>query len=137
MILIEIDGLPIPWKSHGGYGRRSFNPRYKERECFQWQIKTQFNQGKPICGPVRCLYTFHMPIPKTTSKIRRLQMLNDMMHHIVRPDATNLIKMYEDCLKGIIFEDDSQVVEIFAKKIYGERPKTIIKIEAINEKKMD
>lgn len=131
MILIEISGVPIPWRAHAGYGKRSFNPRFKEREAFQWQIRAQYNRLEPISGPVRTEYTFHMPIAKSTSKIRRLQMLNGMIHHIVRPDATNLLKMYEDCLKGIVFVDDSQVCEISARKIFDERPRVVIKIEEL------
>lgn len=131
MILIELSGVPVPWKAHAGYGKKSFNPRFIERETFQWQIKSQYNQLKPLGGPVRTNYTFHMPIPESTSKVRRLQMLNGRMHHIKRPDCTNLLKFYEDCLKGIVFEDDSQVVEINVRKIYDERPRVTIKVEAI------
>ncbi len=69
-----------------------------------------------------------MPIPEGTSKVRRLQMLNGKIHHIKRPDASNLVKMYEDCLKGIIFDDDSQVVEFTARKIYSETPKVVIRV---------
>lgn len=72
-----------------------------------------------------------MPIPKTTSAVRRKQMLNGILHHIVRPDTSNLTKFLEDCLKTIVFEDDSQVVEIIARKIYGETPKTVISIEEL------
>ena len=131
MILIDLSGVPVSWKAHAGYGKRSFNPRFVEREAYQWQIKSQYNQLNPLRGPVRTHYTFHMPIPKTTSKIRRFQMLNGVMYHLKRPDVTNLIKFYEDCLKGIVFEDDSQVVEINAHKIYDERPRVVIKVEAI------
>lgn len=55
-------------------------------------------------------------------------MLLGQLHHIVRPDTTNLIKFAEDTLKGIVIEDDSQVYGIVATKIYSETPKTIIKV---------
>lgn len=131
MILIEIDGNPIPWKSHGGFGKRSFNPRNGEREKIQWQIRAQYNQISPLTGPIRCSYTYFMPIPKTISNIRRLQMLNGLMHPIKRPDIDNLNKFLSDTLIGLIIEDDSQIVSLTATKIYGERPKTVIKLEAI------
>jgi len=71
-------------------------------------------------------------MPKGTSKARRQQMLNGLLHHIKRPDCSNFIKFTEDCLKGIVIEDDSQVCEIIAKKIYGEIAKTIIQVEELN-----
>lgn len=132
MILIEIEGDPENWVSHGGYGRRAFNRKGVKIEQLKWQVRAQYNQLAPICGPIRCEYIFHMPIPKSTSKIRKLQMLNGKIHHMVRPDVTNLLKLNEDVLKGIVFADDSQVVENIARKIYSERPRVIIKIEAIN-----
>lgn len=131
MILLHIDGLPTAWSAHGGYGRRSFNPKFKEKEHAQWQIKSQYNQTDPITTPVRIDFTFHMPIPCGTSKVRRTQMLNGRLHHIKRPDTTNLQKFAEDVLKGIVIEDDAQVVEIVARKIYSEKVQTLIKVEPI------
>jgi Holliday junction resolvase RusA-like endonuclease len=132
MILLQIDGIPVPWAAHQGYGRRAFNPKFKERSFAQWQLKAQYNQQAPLTTPVKIEFTFHMPVPEGTSKVRRLQMLNGRMHHMKRPDTSNLTKFCEDCLKGVVIEDDSQVVEIVSRKIYGEKPKTVIKIEAIN-----
>lgn len=60
-------------------------------------------------------------------------MLAGIMHHVKRPDTSNLTKLCEDSLTGIVFEDDSQVVEIQAKKLYGEKEKTLIMIESLNQ----
>lgn len=128
MILLQIDGPPVPWAAHQGYGRRAYNPKQKEREYAQWQIKAYFNQQNPIAGPVRLICEYHLPIPTSTRKAIRTQMLNGMVYHIKKPDVDNLNKFLCDCLKTIVFEDDSQVIEINAKKIYSESPKTIIKV---------
>lgn len=130
--MLEIAGLPVPWKSHSGYGRRSFNPRYKEREYYRWQISSQYNQSQPLSGPLSMVYLYQMPIPLHTSKIRRLQMLNGKMFPIKRPDLDNLNKFLSDTLIGLVIEDDSQIVELKARKIYGEHPKTTINIEVSN-----
>lgn len=132
MILIQISKQPVPWRAHGGYGKRSYNPRLPEKEFYQWQIRSQYNQTKPISGPVSVVYTYHMPIPKATSKIRRLQMLNGMSHPIKRPDLDNLNKFLSDTLIGLVIDDDSQIISLQARKIFGESPKTVIQIEAFN-----
>lgn len=131
MLTIEVQGIPVTWSAHQGYGRRSFNPKFKEKQYYQWQIKSQFNREHPIAGPIRLSLSFYMPIPKATSYVRKKEMLNGLLHHIKRPDCSNLTKFVEDCLKTIVFEDDSQVCEIVSKKIFGEIPKTVIQIEEI------
>ena len=131
MLQFEIKGIPVPWSAHQGYGRKAFNPKFKEREFYQWQIRSLFNRKEPIAGPIRLQVVYHMPIPKNTSGIKRRQMLNGVLHHIVRPDTSNLTKFLEDCLKTIVFADDSQVVEINAKKVYGDTPKTVVSIDSL------
>lgn len=125
---VIIEGLPVPWAAHKGYGKRSFNPRFKEKEYYQWQIKSQWNIAHPITGPVGLSIIYHLPIPKGTSKIRRLQMLHGRSHHIKKPDIDNLNKFLCDCLKTIVFEDDSQVWTLVAEKIYSDAPKTVVRI---------
>lgn len=46
-----------------------------------------------------------------------------------RPDIDNYIKFVMDCLNGIIYKDDSQVVHVEATKIYSTDPQTIIIIK--------
>lgn len=40
-----------------------------------------------------------------------------------RPDATKLLRPAEDAMKGILWIDDSQVVEQHVRKFYGEPPR--------------
>ncbi len=54
------------------------------------------------------------------------------MFPMTRPDIDNYNKFLSDCLNGIVWVDDAQVVELNAKKLYGEKEKTLIRIEAIN-----
>lgn len=128
MIILTIDGLPIPWTpSRITRTRHAFNPKYREKEYAQWQIQAQWNQAK-ISAPVELDITFHMPIPSGTSKIKKTQMLNGIIRHIKRPDVDNLSKFAIDCIKGIVLDDDNQVFKLSAEKIYGLVPKTVIKI---------
>lgn len=127
MITIVIDRVPTPWKAPQIGRGHAYAPHAKEKEYIQWQVKAQWNQA-PLAGAVWADFTFHMPIPKNTSKTRRIQMLNGIIHPTCRPDRTNILKLYEDCLNGIVIEDDSQIVDGCVRKIYGETPKTVIRI---------
>jgi len=48
-----------------------------------------------------------------------------------KSDTTNCQKFYEDCLKGIVFKDDRQVVIICSEKKYGEMGLVKIQINPI------
>ena len=46
-------------------------------------------------------------------------------------DIDNYAKFALDCLNLVCYKDDSQIVELSAKKVYGENPRTIIIIEEL------
>lgn len=123
MILIEIGGL----RDGISFGK---DRNKKLREHAKWQIMAQYNQNQPLTGPIWCNFTFHMPIAKGTSKIRRTQMLNGMLHHLLEPKINDLVNLYTSFLEGIIFERQSQIYSIESSKIYSEKNTTIIKIHA-------
>lgn len=127
-IELIIPGIPVSWRSHAGFGRRSFNPRFKEKECYEWNIKQQYKRGI-ISDPVSIICTYKMPIPKSVSKRQRENMKEGLIYHSKRPDIDNLNKFLCDCLKTIVFYDDSQIHTIHANKIYSETPETIVRID--------
>lgn len=130
MIEIVIEGIPVPWAAHGGYGRKSFNPRFKEKEYYQWKIRQQWKTSPiPKPTPISIAYSFHMPIPKSASKKKFAKMLDGTIKHTTTPDTTNMVKFLEDCLKTICFEDDSQVYDFTATKFYALAPKTVVLIQ--------
>lgn len=64
---------------------------------------------EPIEGPVYLVLDFFMPRAKS----------NKDPHHVKKPDLSKLIRAVEDSLSRVCFKDDSQVVEIRARKIYS------------------
>ena len=132
MILLTINDIPVPWTpSRVTRFRHAYNPKYKEKEYAQWQIKSQWSK-EPISAPTTLVFTFHMPIPSGTSKKKLEKMLKGEVRHDKRPDTTNLIKFAEDCLNGIVLVDDSQVYKIIAEKIYSLAPRTVIQVFPID-----
>jgi Holliday junction resolvase RusA-like endonuclease len=132
LIKFEIPGPPVSWKSHGGYGKKSYNPRHKEKQEVQWLIREQRGVGNYTesllgTGPVTLVFDFMLPIPKYLSKNK--DVLSGKISHLKKPDCTNMQKFYEDCLKGLIFKDDSQVISVHSQKYYSQNPRTLIEIE--------
>lgn len=130
MLTLDLYGIPIPWKRPRARGKIFFDAQAKEKEHIKWQIRSQF-RNNPLLLPIKMDMTFFMPIPKYTSGIRKKEMIAGNLHHIKRPDIDNLQKFFLDCMNGLVFQDDSQVVEIHAKKVYADNPGTLIRLYPI------
>lgn len=71
--------------------------------------------------PVTVSLTFVFTRPKSALK---------RMFHTVKPDVDKLVRYSLDAISNAdnVWTDDSQVVEVIAKKVYGHADKTIITI---------
>jgi Holliday junction resolvase RusA-like endonuclease len=123
---IIIPDKPIP-KMSPRHSRKGFtyNPQKKLMDSLKLLIKGQW-KAPPLEGAVMLEVTLYMPIPKSTSKKRTQELLG--AYHVKRPDRSNLMKMLEDCMTGIVYKDDSQICDGPTKKIYGDPPRTEINI---------
>lgn len=135
----EIEGTPIAWTSHRGFGKKSFNPHFKEKQAAVWSLKKQQMekyQPEPISNrAIRIDFFFEVPAPKSMPKALRKRLESgERIWCIKRPDRTNFLKFAEDCLFPHIIADDNLVVSGKADKYYTlGMPKTIIKISLMGE----
>ena len=132
MIAIAIPGKPIA-KHRPRFARRgkhvvTYNDQKSEEDRAFLLVLEQFT-GEIITGPVDLWLKFFMPIPKATSKKNRASMNLGLIRHTKRPDLDNLVKFYMDVLNGF-WKDDCQVTRLEAVKLYGENPRTEIRIFA-------
>lgn len=126
MYSIEIFGKPIAWKRVGVNRGRFFDRQSKERQSFQWKLKSAFNKG-PTEGPILLSCVFSFSLPKSSSKVKRKALLGTF--HEGRPDVDNLAKFVNDASQGILWRDDSQVVRLTVEKVWAEEDKTTICFE--------
>lgn len=56
-----------------------------------------------------------------------------VLRPITKPDADNYAKGPLDALKGIIWKDDGQVVELMARKFYSADPRIEITVRTLDE----
>ena len=141
-VVITIPGPPIPLKRPRVTKSHTYDPQAEIKEDIYWMIKSQLphacvptgdqfysdSQFSLFRGPVALAFTFFMPIPKSTSKKKKQELLNEIPLHIKKPDLDNLIKFYCDVSTVALFYDDSQVYNINAIKLYSDEPRTIIKV---------
>ena len=86
---------------------------------------------KPLECALRCVLTFYMPIPKSTSKKDVAKMLSGEIRCKKKPDLDNLIKQWGDSMNEIVYLDDAQIIWITASKRYSDNPRTEIIIEEV------
>lgn len=134
MFLFEIHGDPIPQKQTQFVRATgiAYDPSKKHRLSIQWQVQP-YAPKVPLHGPVSVDLTFYFVPPKSTSGVKRRQMLNHVIHHIKKPDADNCAYLVTNALKHIFYHDDSQIIDLSIHKRYAEIAKTVVKIIPIEE----
>lgn len=133
----NISGVPIAKRRHRFYmkpgmkGPRAYDDQKKERKKFQIELMAQIKSRPLWSGPIDLDLYFFMPIPSSYSKKKTVDCIDGKIHHLVKPDTDNLIKFVMDCLNGIVWKDDKQVILIRARKKYGDVPQTVCFINEI------
>ncbi|KZS45727.1 hypothetical protein AWU65_07270 [Paenibacillus glucanolyticus] len=83
-------------------------------------------------GPVGMMLTVYRSIPKSFSKKKAAAAEAGEIRPTTKPDVDNYLKGVKDALKGVIWKDDSQVVEVFTQKKYSGRPRIEVKIKELS-----
>lgn len=115
----------IPYRAPQKSGNKFFNPRSEEKMKCQWIIRSQYHKD-PISGPIRLKIDYLVQIPTSTSKKKKIEILGKEC--LKKLDLDNLTKFLGDVLKGIVFDDDSQIWHLELKKTWAEFNKTCITI---------
>lgn len=68
--------------------------------------------------------------PKSWSQKKRKAALQGVVHHIVKPDLDNVLKAVGDALNGVVYEDDSQIIDCHIRKAYAETPRVEVFISS-------
>jgi len=84
-----------------------------------------------LTGPVSLNIFMVIEPPKSTPKRRREWMIEKSLPVAKKPDLDNIAKLVGDALNGVVFEDDSQVAELWVRRVYGEVSKTVIAVSSL------
>ncbi len=92
-------------------------------ETLKWHLRSL---GASPCQPgaaVSIQMTFAIRRPKSKKKTRA---------PITRPDLDNYVKLVTDASIGLLFQDDSQIVNMQANKVYAEdEPYILLQVEEL------
>ena len=132
-LTITVYGVPVaqgrPRFFRRGNHVGAYDPQKSKdyKDSIKMQAITQLRvKGSmpPLCiGALAMEVYAYLPRPKTLPKRVR--------HHTKRPDADNIAKGCKDALKGVVYKDDSQIVDLHVSKEYGDPPRVVIELREI------
>ena len=92
----------------------------------------QAMNGAPlILGPARAVLRLALTVPASWSRVKRSQALAGAVRPTTKPDADNVVKAIFDAINGVVWRDDSQVVELVLTKVYASTPGVSVQIEEL------
>lgn len=107
-------------------GVRTYTPQATVK--WEHEIRLQALEHRPtdpLDGPIRLGATFYLSKP--TSRPKRAVWADR------KPDADNLLKAVTDALEGVMWANDSRLVDVHVRKLYGSPPRVEIMIEPIGD----
>lgn len=137
MVKFTIPGDPIPQgRPRAGKNRGKivmYDPREsKEYKRYVSLIARQHAPKVLLEGALSMRMKIYRNIPKSTTKKDRALISEGIKRPITKPDNTNYAKGIEDALNGIIYKDDSQIVDLQIQKYYSDDPRVEVRVQEID-----
>lgn len=127
MITLFFKGAPIGKARHRTTkAGRAYNAQSGVEAGIRVAAEHQYN-GELLDGPLAVRFTAVYPRPKAhfgTGKNAGKLKPSAPVHHQQVEDLDNLVKFYLDCLNGIVYLDDCQVIRIYAEKQWDNNPQS-------------
>lgn len=110
-------------------GNRMYDPKKVRdyKKYVAWETKRQW-QKEPLQGAVKVKIDIYRDIQKTESKKNKKLKDEGVIRPTVKSDLDNYLKAVLDAMNKIAYVDDSQIVEINARKFYSKNPRIEIKL---------
>lgn len=140
MIEFKVDGKPVPAQrmtQRGKFVKRNAQRYLAYKSVVKIVARSYMSKNRiaPLTEQLKVDIDFYYQIPKSYSKKQR-QMIEEGEGRF-RPrsqgDLDNLVKSITDACNKICYDDDIQISEITARKLYGETDHVAVRIKQINQ----
>ncbi len=127
-IAFFVPGKPVAKGRPKAAARGKFITLYTPQSTVSYESKValcaaQALDGQPLlAGAVEVVMRIMLPIPASWSAKKRLQAEQGSVLPKVKPDMDNVVKAIFDALNGIVWRDDTQVVDMIVRKRYAATP---------------
>lgn len=107
------------------------NPKARDWKNDVKIVAAELMKGRALFDtPLQLEVTFYMVRPKGHYGAHGVKRSAPKVP-TVRPDVTKLLRPLEDALTGIIWRDDSQIVDQIARKRYGDPARVEVKVSIV------
>lgn len=137
-IKFEVIGSPVaqgrPRASSYG-GKITMHDPKKSKEYKQY-VKLAAAQHAPeqlLDEPLHLIVKVFRPIPKSFSKKKTQEAITGVLRPITKPDTDNYLKGVKDALNGVIWRDDSIIVDTSVSKYYSDKPRIEVEVYTLEE----
>jgi Holliday junction resolvase RusA-like endonuclease len=140
-ITIEIPIIPVAQKRGRagiikGRDGRVFSHVYKDKgqRVQEDNFRALLYEYKPdtlMQGPLSLWIEAYLPMPKSKPKKWQEEANLGWIRPTTKPDVDNLAKHVKDCMQGIFYADDKEIVSLIVEKFYSDNPKWWIKISEL------
>ena len=125
-VTFKVDGQPRG-KGRPRFARRgAFVSTYTDAKTFAYEdtirqsAQKSMGSSEPLKTAIDAFIYISLAIPSSHSKKRTMDCLSGLEKAIKKPDADNVAKSVLDACNNVVFVSDSQVVNLFVTKTYGE-----------------
>ena len=125
VVTFSVDGDPVP-KGRPRFARRGqFVQTYTDSKTLEYETLVGFKArqaigaSEPFKGALTVFLYLRFAIPPSYSKKRKEACLAGL-EYPKRIDIDNVYKSVTDAMNGIVYVDDSQIIEAHIKKVYAE-----------------
>jgi Holliday junction resolvase RusA-like endonuclease len=98
---------------------KTYDPKQSKDYKSDIRYQVMYTNHTLMEGPLTLILEFYMPRPKSHFNKKGLKQLAPSWHQ-VKPDLDNLVKAVKDSVRGLLYNDDSQVCNLLAQKKYGD-----------------
>lgn len=134
MVNFTVDGEPVG-KGRPRFARQGgFVRAYTPAKTVNWEqlvsdaAKQAMGSSEPLEGSLALSVRVYKGIPASWSKKKRQEAIDGVVNPIGKPDIDNYVKAVMDAGNGILWVDDSQVIELHAMKRYSTYPSVSITV---------
>ena len=106
-------------------------PKRNGKAFFLERLRRRWERD-PLEQPIKLTIFYSMAIPKGTKMQKRTRMLKHRISHTSKPYLSALDRFIVSCLSGVVFKDQSQIIQFHSQKDYEWWPQIRILIRALS-----
>lgn len=123
---LVIHGEPVPaGRPRFNHNGHAYDPRRSRdyKRFVSQEAKMKYHGGLLRDMPLKVEIRVYRHVQRSLSKVERDRRLRGEHRPIVKPDTSNYVKLIEDALTGIVWEDDNLITDLVASKWYSDDPR--------------